>query len=60
MNDEVLLSRKLHVDNIDPDLYLKFKLCLLQKSLTMREVIIDYLKAFVESAEAETKKARRR
>jgi hypothetical protein len=60
MNDEVLLSRKLHVDNIDPELYLQFKLCLLQKNLTMREVVIDYLEAFVASVKTDAKKAKRR
>jgi len=47
------MSRKLCVDGIEPELYKKFKMILLVKSLSIREVIIHYLEAFVESAEAE-------
>jgi hypothetical protein len=59
-NEDRLLSRKLNVDNIDPDLFRRFKVCLMHKGLTMREVIIDYLEAFAEAVEAEIKKAKRR
>ncbi|GAI89632.1 unnamed protein product [marine sediment metagenome] len=54
-----LVSRKLSVENIDPDLFYRFKVCLLRQSLTMRDVIIDYLQAYVESAEAEAEKTRK-
>lgn len=47
------MSRKLCVDGIEPELYLRFKMNLLLRGLSIREVIIDYLEAFVESAEAE-------
>ena len=54
-----LVSKKLSVDNIEPDLFYRFKVCLLRQSLTMRDVIIDYLQAYVESAEAEAEKVRK-
>jgi len=54
-----IVSKKLSVDNIEADLYYRFKVCLLRQSLTVRDVIIDYLQAYVESAEAEAEKTRR-
>lgn len=59
-NEGSLISRKLNVDNIEPELFYRFKVCLLHKSLAMREVIIDYLEGFVEVVEAEIKKAKRK
>lgn len=56
MDSEGLIHRKLSVDGIDPDLFLQFKLCLLQQSMTMREAIIEYIEAFVRSAQADAKK----
>ncbi|MBA7633435.1 hypothetical protein ES703_41001 [subsurface metagenome] len=58
MDTEGLIHRKLSVDGIDPDLFFQFKLCLLQQSMTMREAIIGYIEAFVESARADAKKKR--
>ena len=60
MNSEGLIHRKLSVDGIDPDLYVQFKLSLLQQSMTMREAIISYIEAFVESALADAKKKKAR
>ncbi|GAI08679.1 unnamed protein product, partial [marine sediment metagenome] len=45
--------------NIDPDLFYRFKVCLLRQAITMRDVIIDYVQAYVDSAEAEADKTRR-
>lgn len=54
-----IVSKKLSVDNIDPDLFYRFKVCLLRQALTMRDVIIDYVQAYVDSAEAEAEKVRK-
>ena len=59
MPDEELISKKLCVDRIDPDLFFEFKLCLMKKGLTMREVIIAYIEAWTEAVQAELKKAKR-
>ncbi|MBA7679932.1 hypothetical protein ES703_88238 [subsurface metagenome] len=53
-----IVSKKLSVDNIEAQLYYRFKVCLLRQNLTVRDVIIDYLQAYVESAEAEAEKIR--
>jgi hypothetical protein len=60
MNSEGLLHRKLSVDGIDPDLFIQFKLSLIQQSMTMREAVISLIEGFVESAQADAKKQRRR
>lgn len=60
MNSEGLIHRKLSVDGIDPELYLQFKLSLIQQSMTMREAIISYIEAFVKSAMADAKKKKGR
>jgi len=59
MPNEDYIHRKVSVDGVDPDLFRRFKVVLVDKGLTMREVIIEYLKAFVEACEAEAKKAKR-
>ncbi len=60
MNSEGLLHRKISIDGIDPDLFIQFKLCLIQQSMTMRSAVISLIEGFVESAQADAKKKRGR
>jgi len=60
MNSEGLLHRKISIDGIDPDLFIQFKLCLIQQDMTMRSAVISLIEGFVESAQADTKKKRGR
>ncbi|MBA7557730.1 hypothetical protein ES705_50500 [subsurface metagenome] len=60
MNSEGLLHRKISIDGIDPDLFIQFKLCLIQQSMTMRSAVISLIEGFVESAQADAKKKRSR
>lgn len=60
MNSEGLLHRKISIDGIDPDLFVQFKLCLIQQSMTMRSAVISLIEGFVESAQADAKKKRGR
>ncbi|MBA7652097.1 hypothetical protein ES703_59926 [subsurface metagenome] len=56
MDNENAITKKLCVDGIDPDLYLKFKMILLQRNIGIRKVIIHYLEAFVEAGEGELRR----
>lgn len=58
MSEEEFVSKKLSVDGISPDLFLAFKLAILQRSMTIKSVIVSFMKDFVESAEAEAKRAK--
>jgi len=60
MNTEHFLHRKISIDGIDPDLFVQFKLALIQQSMTMREVVVSLIEGFVQSAEEDAKKAKRR
>jgi len=60
MSNESFLHRKISIDGIDPDLFLQFKLSLLQQSMTMRSAVISLIEGFVESAQADAKKKRSR
>lgn len=60
MNSEGLLHRKISIDGIDPDLFIQFKLCLIQQDMTMRSAVISLIEGFVESAQADAKKKRGR
>jgi hypothetical protein len=60
MNSEGLLHRKIGIDGIDPDLFIQFKLCLIQQDMTMRSAVISLIEGFVESAQADAKKKRSR
>lgn len=58
MPDEEVISKKLNVDNIDPELFFQFKISVLQQSMTIREAILSFMRSFVESAQADVKRKR--
>lgn len=53
-----LVSRKIQVEGVDPELFHDFKLALFQLNLTIKECLISYIEAFVESARKDAKRAR--
>ena len=58
MPDEPIISRKLGIDGIDPELFNQFKLCLLQQEMTMREAILTFIRSFVKRVEGEIEKSK--
>jgi len=58
MPDEPVISRKIGIDGIDPELFTQFKLCLLQQEMTMREAIITFIRSFIKRVESEIEKGK--
>lgn len=56
MANEPVISRKIGIDGIDPELFNQFKICLFHQEMSMREAILTFIRSFIKTVEAEIEK----
>lgn len=60
MDDEVLEFKRLNIEGVHPVIFQQFKLICIERNVTQKKVIHEFLNAYVESALKEFKKKRNR
>ncbi|GAH92533.1 unnamed protein product, partial [marine sediment metagenome] len=53
---EPVISRKIGIDGIDPELFNQFKLCLFHQKMSMREAVLTFIRSFIKAVEVEIDK----
>ena len=56
MPTEPILSRKIGIDGIDPELFNQFKVCLFHQEMSMKEAILAFIRSFIKTVEVEIEK----
>ncbi|GAH92515.1 unnamed protein product [marine sediment metagenome] len=56
MSNEPVISRKIGIDGIDPELFNQFKLCLFHQKMSMREAVLTFIRSFIKAVEVEIDK----
>lgn len=56
MPNEPIVSSQLNVTGIDSELYAQFKLCATHQQITIRDLIISFMRAFIKRTMADIEK----